>query len=54
MKKNQDCALKFLNPSIKKDELKQIKSIFSQSLMNDLFHTKLKQIVNLEDTIKTD
>ena len=40
-------ALKSLNSSNKKDELKQIEDILSQNLMN-------KKIVNLQDIMKTD
>ena len=46
-------ALKSLNPFNKKDELKQIEGIFPQSMMNDLIRAKLKEIVNLQDIIKT-
>ena len=46
--------LKSLNLSNKQDELKQFEGIFLQTLMNDLIRTKLKEIVNLQDTIKTD
>ena len=45
-------ALKSLNPSNKKDELKQIEGIFPQNLMNDLIRDKLKEIVNFQDIIK--
>ena len=38
----------------KKDELKQIQGIFLQNLMINLVHAKLKEIINLQDTIKTD
>ena len=37
-------ALKSLNPSNKKDELTQIERIFTQNLMNDFIHGKLKEI----------
>ena len=40
-------ALKSLNVSNKKDELKQIEGIFLQILMNDLIRVKLKEIVKL-------
>ena len=36
---------------IKKDELKQIESIFPYNLTNDLICTKLKEIVTLQDII---
>ena len=44
--------LKSLEISNKKDELKQVKGIFPQNLMNDLIRAKLKEIVKLEDIIK--
>ena len=47
-------ALKFLNPSYEKGELKQTEGILPQNLMNDLIRPKLKEIVNLKDIIKTD
>ena len=46
-------ARTFLKPSNKKDELKQTEGIFQQNLMNDLVRAKLKEIVNLQDIIKT-
>ena len=46
-------AKKSLKPSNKKDELKQIESIFWQNLINDLILEKLKKI-NLQDIIKKD
>ena len=46
-------ALKPLNPSNKKDELKQIEGIFPQNLMSNLIRAKLKEIVNLKDIFKT-
>ena len=53
-KQKQVGAIKSLDPSNKKDELKQIEGIFPQNLMNDLICVKLKEIVNLQDIIKTD
>ena len=47
-------AIKFLDLSNKKDELKQIESIFPQNLMNDLVCVKFKEIVTFQDIIKTD
>ena len=47
-------AIKSLDLSHKKDELKQIERIFPQSLMNDLICAKLKEIVKLKDIIKKD
>ena len=43
-------ALKSLNPSNKKDELTQIERIFTQNLMNDFIHGKLKEIGNLKSS----
>ena len=40
-------VLKFLRPSYKNNELKQIEVLFPQNLMNDLFRAKLKEIVSL-------
>ena len=40
--------------SNKKDQLKQIEGIFLKNLMNDLICHKLKEIVNLQNVIKTD
>ena len=40
-------TLNSLDISKKKDELKQIKDIFSQNLMNYLVRAKLKEIINL-------
>ena len=53
-KQTETGALKSLKPSNKKDELKQIEGIFPQNLMNDLIRDKFKEIVNLQDIIKTD
>ena len=39
-------ALKSLDLSNKKDELKQIEGIFPQNLMNSFIRVKLKEIVN--------
>ena len=50
----QVAALKPLDLSNRKCELKQIQSIFLQNLMNDLIRVKLKEIVNLQDVIKKD
>ena len=50
----QVAALKPLDLSNRKYELKQIQSIFLQNLMNDLIRVKLKEIVNLQDFIKKD
>ena len=50
----QVSALKSLDLFNKKDELKQIEDVFPQNLMNDLVCTKLKEIINLQDIIKTD
>ena len=47
-------ALKSLNLSNEKGELKQIEGIFSQNLMNDLICAKLKEIVSLQGIAKTD
>ena len=47
-------AIKSLDLSHKKDELKQIERIFPQSLMNDLVCAKLKEIVKLKDIVKKD
>ena len=45
-------ALKYIDISNKKDELKQIQVIFSQNLMNDLTRIKLKEIVKFQDINK--
>ena len=47
-------AIKSLDISNKKDELKQIESVFPQNLMNDSIGDKLKETVKLEDIIKKD
>ena len=44
--------IKPLDLSNKKDELKQIESIFSENLMSDLIRAKLKEIGKLQDIIK--
>ena len=46
--------IKSLDISNKKDELKQIKSIFPQNLMNDLIRPKFKKsfIVELQEIIE--
>ena len=51
-KKKQPGVIESLDLSNKKDELKQIEGIFPQNLMNDLIHSKLKEIVILQDIIK--
>ena len=53
-KKNQVGAVKTLDPSNKEDELKHIKGIFPQNLMNDLIRVKVREIVKLQDFIITD
>ena len=40
--------------SNKKDEVKQIESIFPLNLMNDLIRANLKELVKLQDIIKKD
>ena len=47
-------TIKSLDLSNKQDELKQTDRMFPQNLMNDLIRVKLKEIVNLQDIIKTD
>ena len=47
-------AIKSLDVFNKKDELKQIDGIFPKNLMNDLICDKWKEIVDLQDIIKTD
>ena len=47
-------VIESLDPSNKKDELKQIDGIFQQNLMNDLIRAKLKETVKLQDIIKKD
>ena len=49
----QVSALKSLNTCNKRDDLKQIEGIFPQNLMNDLIRDKLKEVINLQDIIKT-
>ena len=44
-------AIKSLDVSGKKDELKQIENIFSENLMNELIRAKLRKIVKLKDII---
>ena len=46
--KKQVGGLKSLNPSNKKDGLKQILGIFSQNPMNDFIRVNLTEIVNLQ------
>ena len=45
-------AIKSLDISNKKDEIKQIESTFPLNLMNDLIPAMLKEIVKLQDIIK--
>ena len=47
-------ALKSLDTSNKKDELKQSEGIFPQNLMNDFICVKLKEVVNLQNIVKID
>ena len=47
-------AIKSLDVFNKKDKLKQIDGIFPQNLMNDLICDKWKEIVDLQDIVKTD
>ena len=49
---NQVGALKSLDLSSKKGNLKQIECTFAQDLMNDLIRVKLKQIVEMQNVIK--
>ena len=44
-------AIKSLDLSNKKDELKQIEGMFPQNSMNDLVRAKVKEIVKLQDII---
>ena len=46
-------ALKSLNVSNKIDELKQIQGIFPKNLLNDLTTYKLKEIIQLQNIIKS-
>ena len=46
--------LKSLDTSNKEDELKQIEGIFLKNTLNDLIINKLKEIIKLQDIIKTD
>ena len=46
--------MKSLEPFNEKDEMKQFEDKFPQNLMNDMICAKLKEIVNLQDIIKTD
>ena len=50
--KKQLGALKSLDLSNKKDELKQIEGIFPENFMNDFIRVKLKEIIKFQDTIK--
>ena len=52
--KNKQKNRLVLNRSNKKDQLKQIEGIFLKNLMNELICDKLKEIVNLQNVIKTD
>ena len=53
-KEKQADAIKSLDISNKKDELKHIESISPQNLLNDLIRAKLIEIVKLRDIIKKD
>ena len=53
-KKKTVGAIKSLELSNEKDKLKQTEGIFSQNLMNYFICDKLKEIVNLQDIIKSD
>ena len=52
--KKQVGAIKSLDLSNKKDELKQIEGLFPKYLVNDLIRDKLKENINLQDIIKKD
>ena len=52
--KKQADALKSLNLSNKRSELKQIESIFLKNLLNDLFIDKLKETNQSQNSIKLD
>ena len=52
--KNKQKNRLVLNRSNKKDQLKQIEGISLKNLMNELICDKLKEIVNLQNVIKTD
>ena len=45
--------IKSLKPSNKKDKIKHIDGIFPRNLLNGLISDKLKEIVDLQDIIKT-
>ena len=47
-------GLKSLDLSKKKHELKQTEGIFPKNMLNDLIINKLKEIIKLQDIIKTD
>ena len=47
-------ALKSLDLSNKTDELKQIQSILPKYMLNDSIFNKLKEIIKLQDIVKTD
>ena len=46
-------ALKSLGTTKKKDNIKQNEAVFPKSILNDLIINKLKQIIKLQDIIKT-
>ena len=50
----QVSAINSIKPSSKKDELKQSEGIFPRNLIYDLVLDKLREIVNLQDFVKTD
>ena len=52
--KKQVADIKSLDLFNKKDELKQIEVILPQNLLINLVRVKLKEIVHLQDIIKTD
>ena len=47
-------ALKSLGISNKKDEYKQIEGIFPKNILHDMMIKRLKEIIKLQDIIKTD
>ena len=47
-------ALKSQDFFNKKDELKQFKAVFPKNMLNDLIINNLKEIIKLQDIIKTD
>ena len=52
--KEQVKAIKDLNISDKVSELKQTESIFPQNALNDLISNKLKEIIELQNSIELD